>query len=392
MLVTAVGRVRQFLPEAAIVIFSYSPKQDRALLTDPAVTVINSGPAALVFAHFLGAVLLKLGLPSSQAAKALRRCDVLLDVSGIAFADGREKTLPFNILNMWPALLLNVPVVRLSQALGPFSNPLTRLASTLFLQRSTHLFTRGAQTTAFVRELGIPENKWSPAPDVAFLYESRFSLSNEHVERVRMLSERLATHCAAGQEVVGLIPSSLVYQKCEAAGIDYLRLFTQLMTTQPETTRFVVLPNATREGRDTPYNNDLYVIERLREHTAAACPPDVLDRIEWVDYDMNTAGSREVLAVCDFVLTSRFHGMISALSLGKPLIVVGWSHKYAEVMAQFGLADYVIDYADRSLDLTRSLNNLRDEGAVLKHKLAAALEDTRAASARQFAYLETLLQ
>ena len=392
MLVTAIGQVRRAFPAAQFIVFSYSPAQDRALITDPAVRVVNSRPAALVLRHFLGALLLRVGLPGPAAAQALRGCDALLDVSGISFAGGREKTLPFNILNMWPALILGVPVVRLSQAMGPFDHPLNRLSARLFLARSTRIFARGQQTADFLQALALPAERWQPAADVAFLYEPEFSLSRENEERVAAQTAELDAALAADRTVIGLSPSSLVYQKSMAEGQDYLGTFARLINELPASTQFVVLPNATRAGRDTPYNNDLYAIDLLRERVAALCGPAALERVTWVDYDLNTAGSRALLERCALVLTSRFHAMISSLCLQKPVIVVGWSHKYAEVMAEFGLERFVADYAKEGLDLAALVEGvLADPGPILA-QLAENLPRVQAASRRQFEAVESLLK
>ena len=48
------------------------------------------------------------------------------------------------------------------------------------------------------------------------------------------------------------------------------------------------------------------------------------------------------------IVTSRFHAMISALVERTPLLVVGWSHKYGEVLAQFGLVDAAMLRANRT--------------------------------------------
>jgi polysaccharide pyruvyl transferase WcaK-like protein len=37
--------------------------------------------------------------------------------------------------------------------------------------------------------------------------------------------------------------------------------------------------------------------------------------------------------------------MISALATATPVVVLGWSHKYAEVMDSFGLHDWVLPYS-----------------------------------------------
>jgi polysaccharide pyruvyl transferase WcaK-like protein len=317
-----------------------------------------------------------------KSARALRRCDVLLDISGISFADGREKFLPFNILNIWPAMLAGTPVVKLAQALGPFGGALTRLTGRLFLARCAHIYARGPQTADFVRALGISADRWDTAPDTAFLYQSQYSLSSENTAQIEALVTRLAEAHANGHTVIGLSPSAVVAGKAPG---DYIGQFVRLLAAHAEDdTRFVVLPNATRQGVDATRNNDLPIIAELRARAAEALPAEALARIEWVDYDINTAGSRCLIAGCDLVLTSRFHGMISCLCLKTPVVVVGWSHKYAEVMAAFGLDDFVVDYADPALDLAALVQSLHETRTAVAEKIAAALPGIQAEARAQF--------
>ncbi len=51
---------------------------------------------------------------------------------------------------------------------------------------------------------------------------------------------------------------------------------------------------------------------------------------------------RRLVRVCDVVGVSRFHAMVGALAESVPVAVMGWSHKYAEVMDSFGLARVVL--------------------------------------------------
>ena len=42
--------------------------------------------------------------------------------------------------------------------------------------------------------------------------------------------------------------------------------------------------------------------------------------------------------------------MVFALSRHVPVMLVGWSHKYQEVMEQFGLSEYAADYSGLTLE------------------------------------------
>ncbi len=401
MLVTTIGQVRARRPDARIVIFSYFPRRDRALVRDPRVTVIGARPRDLVLRTFPFAVLawlaglLRLRWPDRllpHPARALRRCDALLDISGISFADGREKFLPFNILLIWPALLLGVPVIKLAQALGPFKHPLTRLSARLFLPRCRHIYARGEVTAAHLRDLGLPAEKWSLAADIAFVYDPAYSLTEENEAQVNALAARLAELRAAGKTIVGLVPSSLVHTASAKAGRDYAGLFVQIIRDLggPEM-HFVVVPNATRQGSPSFANNDLAAIAALRERLIADLPGALGERVDIVDYDLNTAGSRRLFAQCDVIITSRFHGMISALTLGVPPVVIGWSHKYAEVLAEFGLERFAVDFADPKADVLSLARAALTERDAVRQQIAAHLEAVRASAAAQFACLDDLL-
>ena len=92
-------------------------------------------------------------LPS--LARHLRRCRALFDVTGISFHDGGLTVVAYNLMCRWPALLLRVPVIRLSQAMGPFRRRLHRLPARFVTRRSLHTFARGRLTARYMRDLGV---------------------------------------------------------------------------------------------------------------------------------------------------------------------------------------------------------------------------------------------
>ncbi|RMG73302.1 MAG: hypothetical protein D6711_11095 [Chloroflexi bacterium] len=393
MLVTTIGKIRERYPDQAIVIFSYLPDKDRQLIQDQTIQIFSARPVTLVLVHFLFSVfcaffsLFRLRVPDKllpKSVQVLRSCDVLLDISGIAFADGREKFLPFNIMVMLPAWLLRVPVVRLSQAMGSFKNPVNRLCAKFFLPLCDFIFARGRVTAQHLQELGL--KNWAVALDIAFLYQPEFSLTNENDDKVAQLEMHLRAWRQAGKHVIGLSPSSVVYAKSIKRGIDYEAQFLQLITSLGSDYHFIFLPNATREGSTTARNNDLFVIDKIRKRASA----DIQARVLWCDFDINTAGSRRLIALCDALVTSRFHGMISGLSLGIPTAVIGWSHKYWEIMAEFGVEDFAIDFSDAesAVKMIHELIRSRDE---IQAQLRQKLPSVQQSSASQFDRLEAYL-
>jgi polysaccharide pyruvyl transferase WcaK-like protein len=91
---------------------------------------------------------------------------------------------------------------------------------------------------------------------------------------------------------------------------------------------------------------------------------------------------------CKGVMVSRFHAMIAALSAKQPVIVLGWSHKYKEVMDSFELGSLVYDYkqADFSIILN-SIESIVEDDTEVTAKLNRHLEANLQSSHQQFAYL-----
>jgi polysaccharide pyruvyl transferase WcaK-like protein len=304
----------------------------------------------------------------------------LVDLAGVSFIDGRERFLPFNILTILPAMLLDTPVFKLAQAMGPFKNPLNRLASRI-LRHCALVVPRGEVTLGHMSQIAFPVHLMHPAPDVAFLFESRDSLSDEGFGEAAELAARAQVLRAEGRAVVGLCPSALLASKAEAEGWDYIGFMASLTSALIADGHSVLLfPNATRAGSEKYRNNDLPVIAAIAERTGAT-GADLLA----VHGDVNAAALRVILKSCSCVAVSRFHAMVGALSIGLPVAVVGWSHKYLEVMKRFGLEDFVFDYSTRDVEGLRAVvNRLLADAESHRDAILDRLGDVRAESLSQY--------
>ncbi|MEN9840101.1 MAG: hypothetical protein RL177_1580, partial [Bacteroidota bacterium] len=90
------------------------------------------------------------------------------------------------------------------------------------------------------------------------------------------------------------------------------------------------------------------------------------------------------------VVTSRFHGLVSALSQGVPCIATSWSHKYEELLAEY---DYPQGLIGKDTDVSVRVASMLDAGvqvaerAHLNAKAIGYKEDTK----RLWAEIESLL-
>jgi colanic acid/amylovoran biosynthesis protein len=395
MLLSAIGRVKEMYPDALFKVYSYYPKQDRALVHHPQIDILSCKPAALVlrFFPFAAAEWLarKFGtrLPDSlltNVIRSLRECDVLLDISGVSFVDGREKFLPFNILTILPAMMLGVPVVKLSQAMGSFHNPVNRLTAKMFLSRCAHVYARGAITETYLKEINI--KNMTRAADVAFSYQVQDNLTVENEDLVEALEQKIIEYKKENKTVFAFCPSSLVYGQSPKY-IDQLCALIKSLDGEP--VRFLMLANSNRQISDKPRNNDLYVLRILQDYAKQTLLPETYQRIDWAIWDINTHSLRRLLIHCDLLLTSRFHAVISGLALSIPTLVIGWSHKYQEALADFGMDEYAVDFENANINLVDLVKKMLQNKEKIKTQLTEALEPVRASSRSQFEILKKIL-
>lgn len=399
MLSTAVGVLSERCgPQLHFEVFSYYPRVDRQLVNDPRVRIFSATPAHLVLVLLPGAVLHRLLgglrlhrlqrlLPAS--VRALARSRALLCLAGVSFIDGRAKFLPFNIATIWPAMILGVPVVKLSQAMGPFRTWPNRPLAHWFLSRCHRLHTRGEVTQRHVAGLLGSGGCYGRSDDVAFLFEGRFGLSTPapgldgRLAALQALRER-------GRPIVGVCPSAVIARRAAAAGHDYPRWLAALITDLVGLGHGVALyPNATRGPEETRlHNNDLPLLRATLSHL----DPAVAGSVVGFEDGWNAAQIHRILGACDVHAVSRFHAMVGALVVGVPVLVMGWSHKYLEVMERFGQADMVFDGADLDRPRTVALiQRLIAERAERRVRIVAALPEVQALASRQFDAVQPLL-
>jgi len=342
MLESSVESILAEFPDASFTLFSMYPAEDRRQNPYPQLEIIDARPRPLGTTINLLALLYRILPPlrsllrrRSRSIGALARSSVLLDQMGISFTDGREKFLLYNTAALLPAFNLRVPVIKCAQAIGPFENPVTKRVSRWFLPRVHTIVTRGRITHEYAVGLGLT-NLLDGA-------DSAFRLALRGDEDASLAARLDLSVFDSGATVIGVSPSVVVQKKIDAAGGDYLGLITGLIDELvAQGTRVVLVPHSVRTGTDTEQNNDLPLCRRI--YAQLRTPEGVL----FVDGEFSSHELRRLIGRCDLFVTSRFHAMVSALAVATPVLVIGWSHKYEEVLEMFGLEQWALPYSAAS--------------------------------------------
>lgn len=376
MLESSIQTLRERLPGARFTLFSMYPDEDAAQNHYPELDIVRASPAelgvainSLALAYRLLPPLRPLLRDRSSAVRALEDADVLLDQGGITFTDGREKFLLYNVASILPAINMGTPVFKCAQAVGPFENPINRWAARTFLPKVATLVTRGRITHDFATGLGL--TNLLAGADYAFsldLAGDEDALAGTHVD----LS-------IFDDEVVGLSPSVVLQKKVDGAGGDYVGHLLEFIDELGDRgTRVLLIAHSARTGTDKTHNNDLPLCAEI---AARAKHPELLT---FVDRELPSQVLRYLIGRCDTFVASRFHAMVSSLAMGVPTLVIGWSHKYEEVLEMFGLERWAFGHAHLTgAYLTGRWDELyaaRDEQRAL---LAQHLPEVRATSVSQ---------
>jgi colanic acid/amylovoran biosynthesis protein len=345
------------------VAISTHPGADRRAYTRAGieVEVASQKPVEMAVVHvplaLLAGLLRRARLPwrwlcRPAALRAIAGADVVADLSGISFVDGRRfVVLVYNALVVMVPLALGRPVVKCAQAMGPFRSGVNRRLARLVLPRLRTICPRGEATERHLRELGLKNLR--PAADLAFAMRVPPAVR----ERIRA---RLA-EAAPGPYLV-VSPSQVVDTYCTEHGIDYQKVMAEFIESAAAHTGHTVVIVAHSALPDAGVNhmNDLPLCRAVHRRLSTT------DRVVFFDEDLLPTELRAVISEGTLLVTSRFHAMISALTERRPMLVIGWSHKYAEVLEPFGLADLVVQYAelgsgDAILERTTELLKRADE-------------------------------
>ena len=341
--------------------------------------VVGLQPLRLALVEFpiacLALVVRKLHLPlfwvRSRGCRSMLDSSVVVDVAGISFADGRGFAIVvYNALMTGVPLLLGVPTVKAAQALGPFQSIPNKWLAPLVLRRVKTVCARGSRTREHLDSLGGVN-----AVDVADL---AFSLD----EAAGLPSAVSTALGSIDSNFIVVMPSAVVKGIFESTGGNYVSAMASLVTEiRSKTGRSVVIaPHSYRAGLPEGRMNDGPVCREVAE----ACVTD--SQVLGLDSDLTAGELRHLVALGSVLVTSRFHAMISGLATSTPTVVVGWSHKYKEVLDDFGLSNLGLDSSalnnpSEIADVVARVLSTRDE---LSQQITAALPAVKVRSLRNF--------
>lgn len=397
MLESAIQTLTQRLGDVEFTLLSMYPGEDQAQNPYPNLTVVRADPAhlgvtinSLALAHRILPPLRPV-LERNDAVRALATSDVLLDQGGITFTDGREKFLLYNVASILPALNLRTPVFKCAQAIGPFKNPINKVVSKIFLPKMAKIVTRGRITHEYAQGLGL--NNIVAGADYAFSLE--MDGTEEQAVGQQLDLSFFGSEAGSGSnddgarvDVVGVCPSVVLQKKVDADGGDYVgQMVTFIEHLRAAGKKVLLVPHSVRTDTEKTHNNDLPLCNQIYGQLRPG------DDLLYIDRELSSQHLRYVIGRCDLFVASRFHAMVSSLAMAVPTLVIGWSHKYREVLEMFELEDWAFGHGQLTPEyLQQRFAELDAQRQEVQNKLDTHLPEVKARSIAQADLIAELVQ
>lgn len=279
-------------------------------------------------------ILRRLGLPYRFLTRlhALQGLDLVLDASGFHYSD-QFKIQPEYVKNKQKYFLElknnGTKLIFLPQAFGPFKTKEGKALANLVVENGDLIFARDQVSFEYVSSISPkPSSNLLEYPDITVMSSYKVPEAYRHLTGA-----------------VCIIPNKRMVDKGELALSSYIEFLQQILKSLHENGEKVFLLN--HEGAE-----DLELCKQLQK--------DCGFQIEVVS-GLDAKEIKGLISISKFVISSRFHGVASALSTAVPCLATSWSHKYEELFNSFGLKERLLDVADIEGSNTRLKQALGQE-------------------------------
>lgn len=253
-----------------------------------------------------------------QDVYAISDADFFIDGSGFHFSDQKKNFTPDKVW-MWEHLLgrLNrqgCRIVFLPQAFGPAQKPNTLKGLKVISDYASLIMPREQISYDYLEQSGVVNmNKVKLFSDFTSSVEGVFPKGYEHLKNG-----------------ICIIPNLRMVDTGTISKEKYLDLITAVATSCKVSGHPLYLLN--HEGKGD-------------EQLAYECKARIGNYIEVVT-GLNALEVKGMIASAYVVVTSRFHGLASALNSCVPCLATSWSHKYAELFNDYEISDCVLPLDD----------------------------------------------
>jgi len=254
--------------------------------------------------------------------------NIIIDASGFAYSDQWGALKAYNRLarDIVKHKKLGKKVILMPQAFGPFEDDVLKKYMARIVKNSDLIFARDDKSFEFLSELD-PFNKLKIAPDFTNLIKGS-------VPKWFLPTDK---------DVCFITNSKIIEKGGSEQANNYIPFMTKLIGFSQNSgmNPYILL----HEGE-----KDLALAEEIN---------NALDNPVKIYKTSDALEIKGIIGSSRICVSSRFHGLVSALSQGVPVIATGWSHKYRMLLSDYGCQNYIVDASE--VDVKGKLELLFDK-------------------------------
>ena len=366
---SAISAVRRLDPDAAIVCVCANPDSVREMHGIDAVPIMMRG--GLPARPRGSRIVRRVQLPLFELARwlsifgFLRRVDIVIQPGTGALDDlgQRPKDMPYQLFR-WTlaARLARTPFAFVGVGAGPIVHPVSRRLMKFAIAFSTYFSYRDEASRSYMTGIGASSAEATVVPDLVFALQGPVAPTRpERTVGLGVMSYRGWNEPHGGD---------LIFRRY----VDNMTALASRIYERGDCIRILI-----GDRDDAPAVEAL--LEGLRVRQGITCDSSrvIVEPITSIDDLLKQ------IAYTDAVVATRFHNVVGALMMDRPVISLGYSAKFNDVMTGVGLGDYCHHADSFSPDaVLRDLDELQGNWPKFGPQVEAAVMRMRVDVAEEF--------
>ncbi len=260
--------------------------------------------------------------------EAILEADLVVPKGGgyLLAKNGWSSTLSLllQLYGIWIPTALHKTVILYSQSVGPFATSLQKWATRYVLNRTKAIFTRESHSVRTLVDIGVTETDVLQSADAALLFQPNTR------DSMRAVLEQSGIDLS--KPTLGITVTEQLSKKLQHQYELVIAQFASFVASKDMQVVFV--PQVI-----SPLHNDDDVIVQKRIQSLIADLPNIF----FLDTDFSYHDVKGVYENFDFIVGTRMHSVIFALTGLVPTIAIAYEYKTLGVMESLGLRDWCLE-------------------------------------------------
>ena len=304
-------------------------------------------------------------LSAFKTISKLSDLDVIIDISG--YAIGEKWSLQHNydfVDRLRYAKKKNIPFYVMPQSIGSFSfekkfgekkGKKLKESFRKYLTYPKKIYVREQEGIDNLKKIDIVEN-------VQFSTDLVLQNSGIDWKNIYIKSPKICVPAVKSGSNVSLVPNC----QCLTNNNDAVNTYS------------MVIKNLEKRGKNVYIirhsNDDSDLCRKIFELTKS-------ENVFLINQDLSCIEYDKLISQFDFVVGSRFHGIVHSLKNGVPCLALGWATKYKDLLELFDQGKYVFDITNEvsESDITEALDdmekNCSTNSRIIKKRLSLIQKD-----------------